>query len=669
MADFKTTWWLKLKDSVVGPLDKIISKAGGAEKAIAKIQLRNQRLEEMSGKLQSKLTKLTVGAAAFAALSYGSLQFESGMARANTMAGLGVEQFHHLENQMRDTAGVIPVLRTQLTDGLYETISNGVPENNWVQFLEDSSKASVGSLAEMNEVVGVTATIIKNYADEWENAGAIQDKIQKTAVLGKTSFSELGQGLPRVTGSAATLNVQLDELLGAYASLTGVTGNTSEVSTQLAAIFTAMVKPSSEATEMAKSMGIQFDSLSIKAAGGLMPFLDQLTARTEAYAKSTGVNSTEIYAKLFGSAEALRAFLPLTTSVSGDFRSKTAEIADSAGTIQTAFDQMAATTTVRMQGLRNRFENNMDGMVAAMMPVLDAGMTLFDGLMSGFNWLQTTFPTLTNWTVLIVGSGLALATLGLAIGVSALKIYGWYGELKIAAIAIRAWTGWTTVATGATTAWTTVTGFATSAFGALNAVIAATPIGWLIAGLMLVVSVIASVVRNWDMVTDAFGNGGMLEGIKAIGKVLLDAVLWPIEKILGAVASITGADWATKATESLAAFRKDMLAIPDRPDQKSADSKSKSTKEEKAKAKGSKYADYGSEVTGPSTSPGSTEGGAAPALSGGSGGGNRVVHQKNDFQITFVLPQNWKEDLDNIRDSVMEVFTNASGDAAIAATK
>lgn len=55
--------------------------------------------------------------------------------------------------------------------------------------------------------------------------------------------------------------------MASFATLTGVSGNTAEVSTQLAAIFTALIKPSSEATEMAQQMGIKFDAAAIQAAG------------------------------------------------------------------------------------------------------------------------------------------------------------------------------------------------------------------------------------------------------------------------------------------------------------------------------------------------------------------------------------------------------------------
>ena len=71
----------------------------------------------------------------------------------------------------------------------------------------------------------------------------------------------------------------------------------------------------------------------------------------------------------------------------------------------------------------------------------------------------------------------------------------------------------------------------------------------------IIVSVVQAFRRNWEMITKAFQDGGILAGLMAIGKTLLDVVLLPLQQILELVAKFTGADWATKAAESVAGFR------------------------------------------------------------------------------------------------------------------
>lgn len=303
-----------------------------------------------------------------------SRSFSAAMNAANTMAGKSGEDFAKLKGQVAELSKSIPVVRDELANGLYQVISNGVPEDNWIAFLQKSAKASVGGIADLGETVKVTSTIIKNYGLSWDKAGDVQDKIQLTAKNGVTSFEQLAQALPRVTSNASTLGVSIDELMATFATLTGVSGNTAEVSTQLAAIFTALVKPSSEASKMAQQMGIEFDAAAIKAAGGMRNFLTDLDKNVKAYASKSGMLEQEIYGKLFGSAESLRALGPLTGQLAAKFNENVEAMKGSAGTIDDAFSIMSSSGAASLQILKNKFAEVGDAIASTMggiMPVLN----------------------------------------------------------------------------------------------------------------------------------------------------------------------------------------------------------------------------------------------------------------------------------------------------------
>lgn len=338
-------------------------------------------------KLKSSLINWSQGVQALGAVSNavsqlnGTLQditadsraFGAAMKAANTMAGKNAEGFANLKGQVADLSKTLPIVRDELANGLYQVISNGVPEDNWIDYLNKSAKASVGGIADLGETVKVTSTVIKNYGLAWDAAESVQDKIQLTAKNGVTSFEQLAQALPRVTANASTLGVSVDELLASFATLTGVSGNTNEVATQMAAIFTALVKPSSEATEMAEKMGIEFNAASIQAAGGLRNFLTQLDASVKEYAAANGVLEQQVYAKLFGSAESLRALTPLTNQLAEKFSENVDAMANSAGTINAAYNEMSSTGSATTQMLKNQLGAITDvvaGFVGGAMPIL-----------------------------------------------------------------------------------------------------------------------------------------------------------------------------------------------------------------------------------------------------------------------------------------------------------
>lgn len=308
-----------------------------------------------------------------------SRAFGGAMRVANTMAGKDAAGFEKLKGQVSELSKQIPIARDALANGLYQVVSNGVPEDNWLSFLGASAKSSVGGVADLGEVVKVTSTIVKNYGLEWEAAQDIQDKIQLTAKNGVTSFEQLAQALPSVTGQAAQLGVSLDEMLAVMSTLTGVTGNTSEVSTQLGSVLTALTKETEKSQQMAKEMGISFNAASVQAAGGLRNFLQDLDKSVTAYAAKSGQLKESIYAKLFGRSEAMRMVNALTGQLQAKFDENISALQNSAGTMENAFSNVASTGSAQLQKLQNQWAGVGDAIsncVKWLQPFLNFGSQL-----------------------------------------------------------------------------------------------------------------------------------------------------------------------------------------------------------------------------------------------------------------------------------------------------
>lgn len=441
-------------DAIMGPTKKVSDNFIFLNQ---KVQASMQALNGLSeaGRILGDLTQET-------------RSFATAMAQANTMAGKDAAGLERMKEQVTALAKEVPVARDALAKGLYQVISNGVPEDNMLSFLEASARSSVGGIADLQKVVTVTSTVIKNYGAAWTEAAAIQDKIQLTAKNGVTSFEQLADALPRVSGNAATLGVSIDELLASFATLTGVSGNTAEVSTQLAAIFTALVKPSSEAAKMAEAMGIQFDAAAVKSAGGLQNFLTSLDRSVKAYAASSGVLEQEVYAKLFGSAEALRALIPLNGELAQKFGQNVTAMKDSAGTMDAAFKQINETGEAQNQLFKNRLS-----------AVTDFIASVTSGIRPLLNWASSVGQVVTGiyslvqtLQILNAAQKLHAATTRLC----ALTTKAWSAVcvtvrasiLGLTAMLRVASAGFRGVAVGATTAKVAVRGFlASTAVGAL----------------------------------------------------------------------------------------------------------------------------------------------------------------------------------------------------------
>ena len=71
-------------------------------------------------------------------------------------------------------------------------------------------------------------------------------------------------------------------------------------------------------------------------------------------------------------------------------------------------------------------------------------------------------------------------------------------------------------------------------------------------------SIIISFKRYWQSIKDAFTEGGIVDGIKRIGFVILDAILAPMQGFLEMIEGITGMKIASKGVKWIAGMREKM---------------------------------------------------------------------------------------------------------------
>jgi tape measure domain-containing protein len=169
-----------------------------------------------------------------------------------------------------------------------------------------------------------------------------------------------------------------------------------------------------------------------------------------------------------------------------------------------------------------------------------------------------------------------------------------------AAMAAKLQAFWSGIVTGATKVWTTIQ-------WGLNAAMAANPIGAIIAGIValitliaaavykyeewgaavllllgplgLLINVIMAVKRNWGSVKEAFTTGGIIGGLKRIGIVLLDALLYPVQQLLKLLSKIPGlGKLAGGGAEWIENTRKKLNLIEDAPAKKKQKTDKKITK-------------------------------------------------------------------------------------------
>lgn len=241
------------------------------------------------------------------------------------------------------------VATDNLTDGMYQVISAFGDSADAASILETAAKSAAAGNATTADSINLLSAVTKGYGDT--SAAAVQkaaDLSFATVRLGQTSFPELAASMGKVIPLAGTLGLEQEQLFGAMATLTGVTGSTAEVVTQLKATMQGFLSPSKNMQAALASMGYESGQALLESKG-LQGALDAL---------KDSVHGDELaFAGLFSSVEAQTAVLAMAGTQSENLASKTAEMYEAAGAADTAFQRQTNTLKYTVQTVKNLGKN------------------------------------------------------------------------------------------------------------------------------------------------------------------------------------------------------------------------------------------------------------------------------------------------------------------------
>lgn len=248
------------------------------------------------------------------------------------MPGLSNDAREAMTQDARDFAREFGISTDEAIGGLYNSLSAGVPQDNVFAFMQTAQKAATAGVTDLSSSIGLLSAVTKGYGDTSQEATQKAADLAFTTVkLGQTTFPELAASIGEVVPGAAALGISIEEVNAVFATLTGVTGNASKVTTQFKAIETALISQNADMTRALKEQGYETSKAALETLG-FQGTLDLLYDAVD--------GDTKQLQKMFGSVEALTAFLPLTGAQADKFTSNLDEMGSTAGTVDVAFEEM-----------------------------------------------------------------------------------------------------------------------------------------------------------------------------------------------------------------------------------------------------------------------------------------------------------------------------------------
>lgn len=397
------------------------------------------------GKTAKTAGKIAAGAMVAAATAVATLgtaavksaeEYEAQLANVSTLlTGTEAEvaaRTAEIGDQVLEISNRTGVATADLTDGMYQVVSAFGDSADAAAILETAAKSAAAGNATTTDSINLLSAVTKGYGDT--SAEAVQqaaDLAFATVRLGQTSFPELAAGMGKVIPLASTLGLEQEQLWGAMATLTGVTGSTAEVVTQMKATMQAFLSPSKNMQAALKNMGYESGQALLESKG--------LQGSLDALKDAVGGNELA-FAGLFSSVEAQTAVLAMAGNQAENLTSKTAEMYEATGAANTAFERQTNNLKYDIQMIKNLGANFLTQLgtnilpyvrefAEAALPVVSEALEKIGGYMTG-----TIIPaakTAAKWIsehrtlILALAAGIASATVA-------------FKTMKTAATAIKA---------------------------------------------------------------------------------------------------------------------------------------------------------------------------------------------------------------------------------------
>lgn len=343
----------KIKDNKI--INMTVKGAAGVTKALGKAAIVGTA---------AAVTAVTV--ATTAAITSAS-DFQAQMQNVGTLLDGNVNaKLQAYSKQLKTVSNDTGIATSDLTDGLYQVVSAFGESADNVKQLEIAAKAAKAGNATTTDSVNLLSSVTKAYGDT--SAEAMQrasDLAFMTVKLGQTSFPELAASMGGAIAMGSQLGVTQEALYGTMATLTGVTGNTAEVSTQLEGVLSAFLSPTEELEKALKKMGYSSGAAALEAEG-----LEGVITKLK---DQVGGSSLDL-ANLFSDKSAKQAILGLTGDLADTWHEKTEAMVNASGATEQAFNTQTDSVKAMVQKVKNFGQNMLTSVGEKALPYIQSAL-------------------------------------------------------------------------------------------------------------------------------------------------------------------------------------------------------------------------------------------------------------------------------------------------------
>lgn len=311
------------------------------------LQKKGQQISNLGSTLSRTLT-LPILAAGVASAKMAS-DYEESLAKVGTIADNTKISMEEISDRILDLSDKTGFAATELNEALYQAISAGVDTADAIGLIEVAAKSAKAGFTDTETAIDGLTSVMNAYGMSATEADRLANLFLITQNKGKTTFGELAQSIGNVSSISATAGLKIEDLLASIATLTANGIKTDEAVTGIKSALSNIIKPSTEASKVAKELGLDFSVTALKTKG-LASFLEDVKEKTGGNIETMG--------KLFGNVRALNSVMALTSDEGMAFMNDALnEMGSNTTALDDAFKTMESTSKASWTKLWNNVKN------------------------------------------------------------------------------------------------------------------------------------------------------------------------------------------------------------------------------------------------------------------------------------------------------------------------
>lgn len=354
--------------------------------------------------------------------------FEKSMSEIVGLVGVSQGQVDQWSEQIKRLGPELGKSPKELADAMFFITSAGLRGAEAMDTLVASAKASAGGLGDITAVADAATSAMNAYGSENLSASEATDILVATVREGKVAADELAGSIGKVIPMASVMGVEFNEVGAVLAGLTRIGFDSATATTALRATMTGLLKPTSEAEDTLKEMGLSSEGLrkQIKEEG-LLAVLFELNNRFQ--------GNEAALAKVFPNVRALSGVLGVLGDNSDEVQEIMGRMADNTGATESAFKVAADTLTfqfnIAMANLKTALIEVGEVVGPVVLPLLNK---VASAIKTAAKWFKELNPETKSFLLVMAGAAAAIGPALLIIGKLATAVSVLIGIVSSAAM-------------------------------------------------------------------------------------------------------------------------------------------------------------------------------------------------------------------------------------------